>query len=87
MQYTTILTTALIATANVACADWLDQEDVPSQCNDVCRPVVQASDRCEDQFDDDDDQRNCICTTADFNTIIPNCELCIRNSSDDEDGE
>lgn len=85
MQTPLVLLAAL--TLGLARADYLDREDVPSQCQDICRPVVEISDSCDAQHDDDDQELSCICNANNMSTQIPECELCIRpfHQQDDDD--
>lgn len=89
-SFAVIATTLAVSIAMVK-ADYIEEDDIPRQCQDVCRPVWQASARCNDAADgeDDDDDNdgdgednvsevNCICSTQNFNNVIPECELCVR---------
>ena len=44
--------------------------------------------RCDDQFSDDDaGEVNCICTSANAASEIPNCEACINQAENDGDDD
>lgn len=89
-SFAVIATTLAVSIAMVK-ADYIEEDDIPQQCQDVCRPVWQASAGCNDAADGEDDdgdndgdgednvsEVNCICSTQNFNNVIPECELCVR---------
>ncbi|CZT15062.1 uncharacterized protein RCC_00969 [Ramularia collo-cygni] len=67
----------------------IEFDDVPNQCRDVCTPVVELSESCDNQsFSSNDREIQCICTGQNMATAIPDCEACIRpfwQGSDDDD--
>lgn len=80
MHRTTIISTiALVFASNIA-AQGIDDDDIAPDCVALCTNIVNVSDRCEDQFDDtqneDKQELNCICTSAGMDTAIPECEAC-----------
>lgn len=79
---------ALAFASGLAFAQDIDQDDYPAECSDSCGPVADASDRCDRQFNDDDEgELNCLCTTANMETLVPQCWSCAQQyqNSDDED--
>ena len=69
--------TSVLLTGNLALGDTLDQDDVPTRCWGVCGPVVGMSHQCDNRFDDDAKQRDCICQWKQAPTLVPLCEACI----------
>lgn len=89
-----------IAAAILVKADLkLDDDDIPTQCQAVCRPVLDLGRACE--VDDDvirDDrtedllEAQCVCTNSSFNIsqYAPLCASCMDQNvrdRDDLDGE
>lgn len=87
MQISALLLPALatFALAN----EGIENDDVPDQCRDTCRSVVQQSESCDDQsFSSNDRELECICTGQNMAVAIPACEACVRpfwEASDDDD--
>lgn len=72
--------------ASLAAAAEIDSDDVPSQCQEVCAPVVSLAASCDAQYDDDDrGEKNCICSDSTSATNIPLCASCISQFSHDRD--
>ncbi|KAB8072602.1 hypothetical protein BDV29DRAFT_158379 [Aspergillus leporis] len=67
----------------------IDANDVPSQCQQVCAPVVSLTASCDRNTNDDDRQEiDCICKDSKAPTSIPLCEACIaQNSRDGHDND
>ena len=89
-QSTLLSTLALGVLASRALAQGLDTEDIAPNCASQCSAIVTASDSCERQFDDvqNEDQRelDCTCNSQGLETAIPECEACQRQYySQDED--
>ena len=66
----------------------LDNDDFPSECSNSCGPIASASDTCDQQFDNDDQELNCICTSDNIQNSLSNCLGCVepyRNSDNDFD--
>ncbi|SMR52649.1 unnamed protein product [Zymoseptoria tritici ST99CH_3D1] len=79
---------SLLATAFVS-AQEIDNDDIPQECRDICRPVVELADRC-DNFDNDNRERDCLCETqnAAAFTSCNDCTLQYPNffiDNDDDD--
>lgn len=66
--------TSLLLTGNLALAETLDKDDVPTRCWDVCGPVVGISKQCDHKYDKDSKQRQCICEWKQAPTLVPLCE-------------
>lgn len=89
MRSNALFALAATATFSGVFAQSLDN-DYPSACQSVCGPVASRSQSCDNQFDNDQDELNCICTGPDLNNLIPQCQQCIdqnRGSSDDDDDD
>lgn len=74
MHTKTLLFATLAVTARIL-AQEIENEDVPSQCRDICANTLAVSDRCNSG--DDDVELNCICTSPSAMSDIPNCEACV----------
>lgn len=89
MRSNTLLALAASATFSGVLAQSFDNE-YPSACQSVCGPVASQSQSCDNQFDNDQDELNCICTGNNLNNLIPECQQCIdqnRGSGDDDDDD
>lgn len=76
----------LASFASLAAAAEIDSDDVPSQCQEVCAPVVSLTASCDARYDDDDrGEKNCICSDSTSATNIPLCASCISQFSHDRD--
>ncbi|USP77549.1 hypothetical protein yc1106_04823 [Curvularia clavata] len=77
MQFNTLALAFVLASAGLA--KKLDYDDIPQRCLDVCTPVAELEQRCDDTNKPDNDflERQCVCTAQDANTMIPNCANCI----------
>ncbi|EON66533.1 hypothetical protein W97_05778 [Coniosporium apollinis CBS 100218] len=63
-------------TVRIAAQD-VDYNDLPSQCQSVCAPVVELTQRCDQQHSSDDaGQLNCVCAANNATAVIPVCEAC-----------
>ncbi|KAH3950714.1 hypothetical protein HBI25_215830 [Parastagonospora nodorum] len=73
----------------LAAAQKVEQDDIPTQCTSVCADLVSTALRCDrDNNDNDAAELQCICTSQNANTLVPNCELCVRsnrNNGNDND--
>lgn len=68
----------LAALAIHASAQDVDYNDLPSQCQSACAPVVSLTQQCDQQYNDDDDagQLQCVCSAQNATMVIPLCEAC-----------
>ncbi|KAH7413619.1 hypothetical protein DE146DRAFT_626758 [Phaeosphaeria sp. MPI-PUGE-AT-0046c] len=80
-QTLSILAVALAVVA----AQKVEQDDIPSQCNSVCADLVSTAQRCDNQNDDDNAELQCICSSQNANTLVPDCELCVRTNNRNDD--
>ncbi|KAF2721255.1 hypothetical protein K431DRAFT_75389 [Polychaeton citri CBS 116435] len=77
MQYN-IFTTFTIVIAGIVHAQDIDNNDVPTQCRSLCDPVVQLTQQCDSQNNDDDSGYiNCVCNGQNASSIVPTCEACV----------
>lgn len=83
MRFTLALIPALAAIA--AHAQEIENEDVPSQCRDVCANTLAVSDRCNN--DDDDTELQCICGSNNASSDIPNCEACVAQYDESDNSK
>lgn len=80
----------LVLAGNVAIASKLEHDDVPSRCWDACGSVVNISQQCDDQHDEDDAEVQCICNWSQAQTQVPLCAACISqygNNDNDNDND
>ncbi|KAL4988920.1 hypothetical protein BDW68DRAFT_176420 [Aspergillus falconensis] len=76
---------SLILAGNVAFGADLDRDDVPSDCHSACDPLVSISQQCDRQNDNDEAEARCICEADNATSLIPQCEACIAEYSNDSD--
>lgn len=78
----------------------LDNDDVPSACSTICKPVVDLTQACEVDLSGDNNDRTedrleaqCVCTNDSFNVsrITALCASCmsqnVNNNDDDDDDD
>lgn len=78
----------LVLAGNVAIASKLEHDDVPSRCWDACGSVVNISQQCDNQHDEDNAELQCICNWSQAQTQVPLCAACISqygNGDNDND--
>lgn len=58
----------------------LDESRVPSQCKDICEPVVQASQKCDKDVHDRKTRMDCKCTWINLKTsgTVSKCNRCMH---------
>jgi hypothetical protein len=87
MRSTTVFAAAATLAIGFTTAQNFD-DDYPAACRSVCAPIVTRSDSCDNQFDNDRDELNCICAGPNMNNLVPQCQACIaRNNGDDNDDD
>ncbi|KAH7346565.1 hypothetical protein BKA65DRAFT_384601, partial [Rhexocercosporidium sp. MPI-PUGE-AT-0058] len=78
MQLIKVSVLALLS-SYVAAQD-IDNNDVPPQCRTVCATVVNLTETCDRQNNDNDSGYiNCVCSGTNAAAEIPACEACIAN--------
>ncbi|KAF1918785.1 hypothetical protein BDU57DRAFT_511532 [Ampelomyces quisqualis] len=86
MHFQTLSTFSAILA--VVAAQKVEQSDIPSQCNNVCADLVSTAQRCDRENNDNDPaELQCICTSQNANTLVPDCELCVRQNNRDNDND
>merc|ERR1712137_1413430 len=66
----------------------IEFSNIPAECTDVCGQVGQAVNGCKnDSNDDSSEVLQCICTANNANTLIPNCEACVRQYNDNDNDD
>ncbi|KAJ4402255.1 hypothetical protein N0V91_007288 [Didymella pomorum] len=80
------LTIIAALTAIVAAQD-ISQDDIPSQCFQICAQVVTIARDCDTQHDNDAAELQCICSAANASTLLPNCEACVAQYDTDTDDD
>ncbi|KAF3038091.1 hypothetical protein E8E12_003140 [Didymella heteroderae] len=79
---------ALVTTLTaLAAAQDISQDDIPQQCTQICAQVVTIARDCDNQHDNDNAELQCICSAANANTLIPNCEACVAQYDTDTDDD
>lgn len=61
---------------DIAVGQDVDYDDLPTQCQGVCGPIVNLTQRCDQSTNNDLDQLNCVCSTNNVNVTLPVCEAC-----------
>jgi hypothetical protein len=72
----------------LASAQSFDIDDYPSECSNSCGAIATTSNTCDQQFDNDDQKLNCICTSDNIQSSLFNCLSCVepyRNYDNDYD--
>lgn len=65
----------LFAISSLASAQDVDYDDIPSQCTQVCDPIVRLTQQC-DNGRSDADQLSCVCQANNATVQLPACEAC-----------
>jgi len=87
MQYkNSLLFVGLVAIGAVTAQEF-DNNDVPSQCRTICQSMVDAARTCDQNFDGDREEVDCICSTNGASTQLPECAACIRQFDDSDDDQ
>ena len=77
----------LLVLAGSIFAQEFDNNDVPSQCRSVCQSMVYAARTCDQNFDGDRQEVDCICNTQGASTQLPECAACVRQFDPDRDDD
>jgi hypothetical protein len=77
----------LLSLASTVFAQEFDNNDVPPQCRSVCQSMVDAARTCDQNFDGDRQEVDCICNTQGASTQLPECAACVRQFDPDRDGD
>ncbi|KAH9996755.1 hypothetical protein F4779DRAFT_606862 [Xylariaceae sp. FL0662B] len=70
---------ALFSLSALATSD-VDANDVPSVCVPACQVTIDLTARCDQQTDDDNAYRSCVCDTQDFQARITECATCVKDN-------
>jgi hypothetical protein len=74
----------IFALTSYVVAGDVDANDLPSQCQDVCAPVVSLTSSCDKKtHDDDTSELKCICKDPRAAKSLPECDACISKYSKD----
>ncbi|KAB2580995.1 hypothetical protein BFW01_g6665 [Lasiodiplodia theobromae] len=85
MQFKTLALFSALAAAGLA--QDIDNNDVPNACRSVCQSTVDLTTQCDRQTDDDDQSYlNCVCSTTNASSFIPECEACVA-ANDEADND
>ncbi|KAM0719049.1 hypothetical protein Q7P37_004954 [Cladosporium fusiforme] len=76
-----------LAALSAARAQEFDNNDVPQQCRSVCQAMVDAARTCDQNFDGDRQEVDCICNTEGASTALPECAACVRQFDPDTDDD
>ncbi|KAJ5152214.1 hypothetical protein N7492_010509 [Penicillium capsulatum] len=83
MRPSVLLVSTLSLASSIVAQD-IDANDLPTQCKDVCAPVVSLTASCDKKTSDDDTaERNCVCKDSRAAKSIPVCAACLTTYSKD----
>lgn len=83
MRSSVLILSTLSFAACVAAQD-VDASDIPTQCKDVCAPVVSLTASCDKKSSDDDNaEKNCVCKDSRAAKSIPMCAACLTEHGKD----
>ncbi|KAJ5345285.1 hypothetical protein N7452_003289 [Penicillium brevicompactum] len=75
---------ALALFISLAAAGDIDANDLPTECKEVCSPVVSLTASCDAKTSDDDTaELSCVCKGKNASSILPMCDACITKYSKD----
>ncbi|KAJ5990222.1 hypothetical protein N7499_010749 [Penicillium canescens] len=75
---------SVLALAASVVAQDVDSSDIPSQCKDVCAPVVSLTSTCDKKANNDDAaEMKCVCDDPRASKSVPNCAACLDTYSKD----
>merc|ERR1712014_39528 len=89
MLFSKLTIISALATFAAAQDTDFDFDNIPAECTDVCAQVGSITNGCKNDSNDDSSAvLQCICTANNANTLIPQCESCVRqyNGNDNDDG-
>lgn len=79
-----VLLLSVLSLASSVVAQDVDASDIPTQCKDVCAPVVSLTASCDKKTSDDDNaERNCVCKDSRAAKSIPVCAACLTKHGKD----
>ncbi|KAK8121581.1 hypothetical protein PG984_010251 [Apiospora sp. TS-2023a] len=82
MHAATLFQLALLATFGVA--QDIESSDFPDACQEACGGAIGVSTTCDDSTDDDDAQRNCVCTGDNAQSLFSDCVSCAKAQGVDD---
>lgn len=83
MHASLLLFSTVMLASHVVAGD-VDPNDLPSQCQEVCAPVVSLTASCDKKTSEDDTaELKCICKDPRAAKSIPMCDACIAKYSRD----
>ncbi|OGE55400.1 hypothetical protein PENARI_c004G02645 [Penicillium arizonense] len=75
---------SVLALAASVVAQDVDSSDIPSQCKDVCAPVVSLTSTCDKKASNDDAaEMKCVCNDPRASKSVPDCAACLDTYSKD----
>ncbi|KAL1799630.1 hypothetical protein ACET3X_003667 [Alternaria dauci] len=77
----------VFALSAIGLAQDVDNDDIPTQCRDVCASVVTLTRDCDNRNNDDLAERQCVCSAQNANTIIPLCAACVIQNGGELDND
>ncbi|EOA89330.1 hypothetical protein ACJQWK_09461 [Exserohilum turcicum] len=85
MLFTKVAFVSALAALAAAQDTSFNTDKVPSACKDTCSKVGDITKTCKNDHNNDASAAlKCICTSTDANSIIPDCEACIRSHNDNK---
>merc|ERR1712137_69631 len=89
MLFSKLTIISALATFAAAQDTDFDFDNIPAECTEVCAQVGSITNGCKNDSNDDSSAvLQCICTANNANTLIPQCESCVRqyNGNDNDAG-
>ncbi|KAI7106386.1 hypothetical protein KC316_g20415 [Hortaea werneckii] len=76
MRVQSVLVLSVAVLGSIAVAD-VEPDEIPTECQQICAPVVSRSQRCDRATKDDHAEKQCMCQLESASTVIPRCEACV----------
>lgn len=74
---------SFVLVSNIGVGLALEEKDIPSKCLDICRPVVDVTQKCEKDSAGNSELVPCMCGSSQASTLFPLCEACLSQDDDD----
>jgi len=87
MHHASALALLALSAFSTVRAQEFDGNDVPSQCRSICESMISAARDCDNRFDGDREEVDCICAAPNASSQLPLCEACVRAAQDLSPGD
>ncbi|KAI1502423.1 hypothetical protein F5X99DRAFT_161506 [Biscogniauxia marginata] len=82
------LVALLFSLSALSAAQDLELDDVPRACQQVCQDIANLTSTCDQQNDDDNAERTCICNANNAQSQATSCAACAKaNGQNDNDSD